>query len=304
VTGAALRALRPDLVGRAILLNVAGIFLLDLMGVVIKALSGDYGAAELSTYRNLFGMIPSFIVLWLSAEWHAGGRRMRIRQWRLAWLRGGCVTIAQFLFYLSLARLEFATATTISFAMSLFLTAFAVPILGERVGWVRWGAVVIGFAGVVMVMGPGTEVFSWDALLPLGAAMFYALTGATARLMDEDVPTALMNLYSSFAALVGALALCLATGGFSPIASAADMLWILAMGGFGGTGVFFLILSYRMAESSTLAPFNYFGIPFAFGMGWVFFGEAPVGRLFPGVLLIVAGGLIVVWRERRARAGR
>ena len=72
-----------------------------------------------------------------------------------------------------------------------------------------------------------------------------------------------------------------ATGGFTPIAASGDLLWIAAMGGLGGSGVLCLIASFRMTEVSNLAPFNYFGILFAFVLGWVFFGEAPVERLFP-----------------------
>ncbi len=117
---------RADLFLRAILVMLAGILLLDLMALIIKHLSGAYGAAELSAYRNLFGMVPSLSVLWLSARWQAGGRRLRIRQWPLAWLRGGFTTLAQFLFYLSLARLEFATASTIAFSEALVITAVAV----------------------------------------------------------------------------------------------------------------------------------------------------------------------------------
>jgi len=292
---------RADLFLRAILINLAGIFLLDLMGLIIKHLSGDYGAAELSAYRNLFGMVPSLAFLWLSARWQAGGRRLRIRQWPLAWLRGGFVTLAQFLFYLSLARMEFATTSTIVFSMALFITAFSVPLLGERVGGFRWSAVVIGFFGVVMVMGPGSGSVSYDALLPFGAAALYALASVTARMFDDDVPTPLMNLYANVAAAAGAIALTLATGGFTPIVSGTDLLWIFTMGALGGSGVLCLIVSFRMTEPSNLAPFNYFGIPFAFILGWLFFGEAPVGQLFPGVLLIAAGGLLIVWRERRLR---
>ena len=288
-------------VGRAILINLAGIFLLDVMGLIIKHLSGHYGAAELSTYRNLFGMVPSLIFLWLAADWHARGRRIIIRQWPLALLRGSFVTLAQFLFYLSLARLAFATATTIGFSMALFTTALSVPLLGNRVGAVRWLAVGIGFAGVVMVMGPGSDSLGLDALLPLGAAFCYALVSVTARMMDDEVPSPLINLYSNVAAMAGAAALCLATGGFSPIASASDLAWIIAMGSLGGVGVLCLVISFRMTEPSDLAPFSYFGILYAFVLGWAFFGEAPVDQLFPGALLIVAGGLMIVWRERRKR---
>ena len=296
-----------DATGLAIVVNIAGIFLLDVMGAIIKHLStgpSGYGAAELSAWRNLFAMIPALIVLRLAADWRARGQGFRLRQWPLAWLRGGFVAAAQFLFYLSLARLAFATASTITFAMSLFIVAFSVPLLGERVGAVRWLAVVIGFAGVVWVMRPGSDAFSLDALLPLGAAVFYALSSVTARLVDEDVPTALLNLYSNVAALAGAVFLTLATGGFSPVASAGDLAWIVAMGTVGGSGVLCLVISFRMTEPSSLAPFNYFGIPFAFGLGWLFFDEAPFGRLFPGVILIVGGGLLIVWRERQLRRRR
>ncbi len=288
----------------AILISLAGIFLLDVMGLVIKHLSPRYGAAELSVYRNIFGMVPSLIVLWFTARWQAQGRPVVIRQWPLAFLRGGFITLAQFMFYLSLGRLEFATASTIAFSMSMFMTAFSVPILGDRVGMIRWLAVGVGFAGVVMVMGPGSDAFSLNALLPLGAAAFYALTGVTARLFDDGVPTALMNLYSNTAAMTGALVLCLATGGFTPIASAADLGWICATGIVGCCGVLCLILSFRMTEPANLAPFQYFGIPTAFALGWLLFDEAPFGRLFPGALLIVAGGLMIVWRERRLKALR
>lgn len=289
----------PASVALAIGISLVALVLFDLMGLVIKHLSTSYGAAELSAYRNLVGLVPSLIALWTSPAWHAAGRRLRIRQWRLACLRGAAVTFAQLSFYLSLGRMEFATTTTIAYSTALFTTAFAVPLLAEKVGVVRWLAVLVGFAGVVMVMGPGRGTFSWDALLPLGASVLYALTAVTARMIDDEVPSPLVNLYSSGTAAVGAVILALALGGFSPIERTGDLGWIVAMGAFGGSAVLCLVISYRMTEPSNLAPFTYFGIPLAFGLGWVFFGEAPIDDLFPGSLLIVAGGLLIVWRERR-----
>lgn len=293
-----------DRTGLAILLSLLALALFDAMGLVIKHLSDSYSAAELSTWRNLFGMIPAVIALALSRGWHRSGRRLRIRQWRLALLRGVIVTIAQLSFYLSLGVMEFATASTITYANALFMTALAVPLLGERVGWVRWSAVLIGFVGVVLVMQPGADTFTTVALLPLGAAAFYALVGVTARMMDSDVPSPLVNLYSSCASLVGAFCIALAFGGFTPIRTSADMGWIIAMGGFGGTAVLCLVVSYRMTEQSNLAPFSYFGIPLAFVLGWVFFDETPWDALFPGALLIAAGGLLIIWRERQRNQSR
>jgi drug/metabolite transporter (DMT)-like permease len=208
------------------------------------------------------------------------------------------VTFAQLSFYISLGLMAFATASTITYASALFTTALAIPLLGERVGWARWCAVLVGFIGVIMVVQPGVAGSNIYALLPLAAAAFYALVGVTARLFDDDVPSPLVNLYSSVTAAIGAFIIAYFWGGFSPIASATDLGWIMAMGGFGGTAVLFLIVSYRMTEQSNLAPFSYFGIPLAFGMGWLFFDEAPWRTLFPGAILIAAGGLLIVWRER------
>jgi drug/metabolite transporter (DMT)-like permease len=152
------------------------------------------------------------------------------------------------MFYYSLGQLAFATASTLTYSNALFMTALAIPILGEKVGVVRWGAVLIGFAGVVMVMGPGRDTFSLVALAPIGAAFFYALTGVTARLVDEDVPSPLLNLYSAFFAALGSVGLVFFLGGFSPLKSASDLAWIAAMGGLGGAAVLCLIVAYRMPE--------------------------------------------------------
>ena len=283
----------------AVVLSLFSLVFFDLMELVIKRLSADYGAAELSAYRNIFGLIPSFVALWSSPAWHRSGRRLRVRQWGLICARGLIVTFAQLMFYLSLGLIAFVSATTISYSSGLFMTAFAVLLLGERVGLIRWVAVLIGFVGVVMVMGPGRETFTLASLLPLGAAALYALTGVTARLIDEEVPSALVNLYSTGFAVVGSVVLALFLGGFSPVQPASDLAWIVAMGAFGGTAVLLLIVSFRMTEQSNLAPFSYCGIPMAFFFGWVFFDEAPIRDLFPGSILIVVGGVLVVWRERR-----
>ncbi|QFT58395.1 EamA-like transporter family protein [Sulfitobacter sp. THAF37] len=283
----------------AILYSLLALLLFDGMGLIIKHLSEDYSAAELSAYRNVVGLIPAMLVLWTSRDWHAKGRSMRMRQWKLAMLRGLILTFAQYFFYLSLGLLTFATASTISYANAVFVTALAVPLLGEKVGLVRWAAVLIGFGGVIMIVGPGRDTFSLSALLPLGAALCYALTAVTARMMDEGPPTALINLYSTGVAALGALTLALATGGFTPLRDTADVIWIATMGGLGGFAVLLLVTAYRMTEQSNLAPFSYFGIPMAFVLGWLFYGEAPWEELFPGAFLLSGGGLLIIWRERQ-----
>ena len=290
-----------DRTGLAIILSLIALTLFDCMGLVIKLLSDRYSAQELSAWRNLFGLIPSLIAVWFSRSWHDAGRPVVVRQWKLALARGFIVTFAQLMFYMALGLMAFATAATITYANALFMTALAVPILVEKVGRIRWVAVLVGFVGVILVMQPGSDAFSFNALLPLGAAFLYALVGVTARLFDNDVPSPVLSLYSAVTALIASFILALFWGGFTPLASWTDLGWIAAMGGFGGTAVLFLVVSYRMTEQSNLAPFNYFGIPLAFILGWLFFGETPWDALFPGAILIIAGGLLIIWRERKLR---
>ncbi len=286
---------------KAVVLIIVAIFLFDVMGAIIKYLGGRYPVLELSAFRNLFGLLPSILVLLFSRDWHAAGRPLAIVQWKLAIGRGAFVIGAQFCYYLSLAHMEFATAATISFAGPLFVTALSVPVLGHRVGVWRWAAVLGGFGGIMLVMRPGSEVFTLYALLPLGAAVGYAASSVSVRLIDAAIPSATINLYANAGALVGSAALMFFTVGYVPVASTQDWLWIIAMGVVGGLAVLLLITAYRLTQPGNLAPFEYFGIPFSFALGWWFFDEAPFGTLFPGVILIVGGGLLIIWRERRAR---
>jgi drug/metabolite transporter (DMT)-like permease len=85
------------------------------------------------------------------------------------------------------------------------------------------------------------------------------------------------------------------------VATAEDWLLLLAMGMVGGCAVLGLISAYRLAKPASLSPYEYFGIPFAFVLGWIFFDEAPFDKLVPGVFLIVAGGMLIAWRERKKR---
>ncbi len=290
---------RADRTLAAILLSLLALTLFALMALIVKHLSPRYDPEELSAYRNLFALIPALVALYATPAWHAAGRPWIIRQWKLGLFRGSFIIFAQYMFYTALALIPFATATTISNANALFMTALAVPLLKERVGPVRWGAVLIGFVGVILVTRPGSDSFQWAALLPVGAAFLYALNGVTARLMDPDVPSPLLNIYASGTSAVGGVIFALALGGFTPIASWTDLGWIVLMGTLGGLAVLCVVVSFRMAEQADLAPFTYFAIPISFALGWIFYREAPVEDLFPGALLIIAGGLLIVWRERQ-----
>ena len=286
---------------RAVIYILLAILLFDLQGVIIKFLGDRYPVQQLASFRNIFGLIPSLLVLFLSREWHSRGKILRIRQWRLGLLRGLSIAVAQFCFYLSITKMELATATTLTFISPVLITMLSVPILKHHVGLWRWMAVSIGFIGVLIIMAPGSEVFTPYSLLPIAASLGYSLSTVCVRLFDDDVPTSLLNMYASVGALFGALLILFTTTGYQGVDSTGDWLLLVTMGLVGGFAVLGLISAYRLAKPASLSPYEYFGIPFAFVLGWLFFDEAPFEKLIPGVFLIVAGGLLIAWRERKKR---
>ncbi len=283
---------------------LAGIVLLDCMGAVAKHLVERYPAQQISVARNVFGLLPTLAIL----LWEGGGRialdSIRLRQWRLGLARGLMVAVAQLALYGSYKVLDLATVAVIAYSGPLFITMLAIPWLGERVGVWRWAAVLGGLVGVVLVIDPGTEVFSWSGLLPAVAAFFYANSLVLTRKFDASVSHAAINLYAQAGAIAGSVVLLLATSdavlpGGAAESVFADLGWALLLGGFGGFGVYFLTLAYRRTPASLLAPFEYLGVLSALAIGWIVFREWPVERIFPGVLFIVGAGLVIILRERR-----
>ncbi len=290
---------------RQMVLKAIGFILLsvvffDLQSVLARFLLDDYSPMELSAYRNVLGVLPSLVFLLGAGGLQISVASFRVRQWRLALFRGVLVAFAQLLFYLALPLLPLATIAALMQTIPMIIVALSWPLLGERAGVWRWSAVLIGFVGAYFVLQPGSEGFAWTFALPLGAALFYALSSVTLRLFDAAPSNALLYLYSSAASAVCAILIALFTTSFSEIQNDSDIVLILLMSFAGGSGVLCLMLGYRTVPPAIVAPFNYFGLLSAFLFGWLIFNEAPFGDLFPGSLFILAGGAVILWRERGA----
>ena len=284
---------------RAILVCLLAYFCFDLMSVHVRILSASYSPQELSVYRNVLGVLPSILLLMYTRELSFVIKDYKIKKWKLAFGRGLLVALAQLLFYTALADLELATVSALGQTNAIFIVLIAVIFYREKVGAWRWSAVIIGFGGAVWIMQPGSNMFTWTAALPIGAAFCYAASMVTLRSFDVSISSAIIYLYSSVAAALGAILLATGTTDFSPIQSMSDALLILSMSLCGGFGVVFLMYAFRQAPASVLAPFSYFGILTAFGLGWIVFDELPLDKLFPGVILIILSGLTILWREER-----
>ena len=267
------------------------------MGIAIKYLRNDYPAAQLSVFRNLFGMIPCFIALYFSRDWHDTGKKVFIKQWRLGLIRGLFVSVAQLCLYTSYLYIPFALVATMEYTGPMMVTLLAIPLLGEKFGWYKSLAVISGFVGILFIMEPWSEDFNVIILLPILAALGYSLARVTALNFSLDTPTPLINLYGQVGTMVCSLLIVIIFNMWENFKNIYDIFILLVMGLAGGTGTLLLIYGSRRAELSKIMPFDYIEIFFALILGWIFFREWPVDQLFPGAFFIIIGGIIIYVRQ-------
>ena len=282
---------------RAIFILILAVLSFDVMAICVRLLQPAYSAAELSAYRNVLGVIPSLIVMSYMGQLQFKRSALRLPQWRLALLRGCFIAVAQLSFYGALGLMELATVSALAQTNGLFVVLLSIAVLGEKVGKWRWGALMLGFAGAMLILKPGSDAFSVQALLPIVAALFYGLSMVTIQLFDKESPNALIYLYASTASALASILFVFFFEGFSPLPDLRDAAVIFVMSMAGGCGVLLMMLAYRSAPPSALAPFQYFSILSAFFFGWAIFGELPIEDLFPGTLFIIGAGAIIIWRE-------
>ena len=284
---------------RAIATCLLAYLCFDLMSVHVRLLSNNYSPQELSVYRNVIGVVPAIFYMWYSKELSLKISDYKIEKWKLGVLRGLIIAVAQLCFYTALAKLELATVSALGQVSALFIVLLAIFIYKEKVGFWRWTAVIIGLLGALMIIRPGSDIFSWYSILPICAAFCYATSIVTLRSFESSTSSAILFLYSAISAAFGAMVLAFGSISFTPIKSLIDGFLITSMAVCGGFGVVFLMYAFRNAPSALLAPFSYFGILTAFLIGWIVFDEFPIDTLFPGVFLILISGFVIIWRENR-----
>ena len=258
-----------------------------------KWLSADYLVGQIVFFRSLFSFLPvTFLV------WRAGGglQSLRIRSFPNQLLRGLITTASAFMFVLSVSLMPLANVSAFAFTSPLFLTALAIPLLGERVGRQRWGAVVLGFLAVLIMLRPSGEGLRWIALVPIGAALCSAMRDIMTRRMAATESSNATLCSTTVIVTFGALATL--PFGWQPI-----KLWDLPLfalsGLFIGSSYFLMIESFRLAQAPFVAPFEYSGILWSTILGLVIFGDLPDLWIIVGGVLLVACGLYLLRLETR-----
>ena len=222
-----------------------------------------------------------------------------LRTQQLGWhlLRAALAVIGIQLWVAGLARVEIWQAIALVMTSPFFVIIGAKIFLKERVGLVRWLATIAGFSGGMVILEPWTEAFNWAAILPVGAAAFWAGTSLvtkklTATEQADSITVYLLLLLTPVNAL-----LALGDGGLVPSSSA---LWLLV-----GAGVltvianYLLTLAYQKADAAFVQPFDHLKLPLNIAVGFLAFGFAPTGAFWPGALVIVGASLLVMLDEQK-----
>jgi len=217
-------------------------------------------------------------------------------------LRGVLTVGGLFTYFYSYGHLPLASAVSISFARNLFIVAMAAIVLGEIVRWRRWTATIVGLIGVLVIMRPGAEEFSFAyGVAVVGAATGAAITLATRALATREAPIQIMAYIALFTTLGSLVPGVLAW----QTPTAWQALWLLVIGFFGPIGQYVAIRAFRLGEASAMAPVDYARLIFAVGAGFLVFGELPDRYTVIGAAIIVASTLYITVREARlARAAR
>ena len=194
-----------------------------------------------------------------------------------------------------------AEATAVLFLAPLLVTLLAGPFLHERIGAGRWAAVLVGFAGVLLIARPGGALNLAGVLWALaGAACYAAYQLLTRRLSHAENPLTLLF----YTALVGTAVMSLALPWFWFEFAPAPRQWLMiaSLGVYGGVGHFILIRAFRLAPASTLTPFGYTQLIWAGLLGWLVFGHLPDAMTTAGMAIIAASGLWLALAERQSGA--
>ena len=210
--------------------------------------------------------------------------------------RSGFLVMSIACLFVSLTYLPIAEATAIGFTGPLFITALSVPLLRERVGWHRWLAVVLGLAGVLVIVRPGGAIWHWSAAFALLGAVCFALFQLVTRRLASQNPHETTILYTS----IGGTAWASLLVPFFWTTPTTDQLAMFLVIGALGFGAHVLVLqAFSRAEASLLAPFNYSKLVWVSVLGYLVFDDVPSIDTLLGSVIIVAAGLYVLYREAR-----
>ena len=276
---------------KAIFYNLLAWAILPFMDTIAKYLSSDLSFFQITWARYFFTVFFTlpfmFFFFRKNLTWTT--------QPKLQFLRGLTLFFANVLFFYSISIISMAKALTLAFVAPLITTALSPIFLGEKVGFRRWSAVIVGFIGSLIVIRPGFIEFNLASIAALGTGFFYGIyLIITRKLHSSDSPLLTLLLTGVVGAVVASFLVPVVW--INPTFNQWSLLAL--MGIFACLGHLFLILSLKYADASKLAPLGYFEIVTNITLGYYFFGDFPHNWTWVGLVIIVCSGIYISLRER------
>lgn len=277
-----------------ILLMVATTLVFAVQDGISRHLAGEYNVLMVVTIRYWF--FAAFVVSVASRKAGGIGAAAATSQPLVQILRAALLTLEICVMVLAFTLLGLVESHAVFTCYPLLVAALSGPVLGEHVGWRRWVAIGVGFIGVLIILQPGFGVFSPYALVPLAAALMFALYGLLTRYVARRDSAATSFFWTG---VVGAAILTpLGLWSWEPMTTP-DWGWMGVLCITGALGHWLLIRAYEVAEASAVQPFAYLQLVFAASLGVAVFAEDIRLNVLLGAGLIVAAGLFTLWRERQ-----
>ncbi len=273
---------------------IATTFVFAAQDGISRYLGENYNILTIVMFRYWFFAL--FVVAWSMRQIGGLKKVMRTAHPWLQVARGLLLAVEIAVTVLVFVKLGLVEAHAIFAAYPLIVAALSGPVLGERVGWRRWSAIGIGFAGMLLILRPGFIPFSSGVLIALLGAVMFAIYVLMTRYVGRKDKTATSFFYTG---TVGAMAITLVGPfWFTPMQTTGDWLWMGTLCITGALGHFMMIRAYELAEAASLQPLAYFQLVFAFAVGITVFGDILDLWTASGAALIVAAGVYTAWRAR------
>ncbi|MEM0990835.1 MAG: DMT family transporter [Pseudomonadota bacterium] len=304
---AAPQPLPPHRLILGVSLILATAFTISVQDVVFKVFSSEMTLWQIFALRGCLA-VPMLLALGVLRGTRLATFRAAVDRWVV--LRSLFITGTFLAFYAAIPFLSLSTVGAANYIAPIFVTLLSAYVINEPVRWLGWVGVLVGFAGVVILLQPGTDAFSPWALLPIVGAAFYAMAHIITRTKCQDVPLAVIALGQNMAMLLAGVVVSLIILGVQPQSALADA-YPYIFGGWSAVGprdwlilailaafaiglAIMLAGAYKAAPPAIIATFEYSYLVFVAAWDILFFGLALSGATVTGMILIAAAGLLVV----------
>jgi len=267
----------------------------SLMDILVKV-TDEYAVGQILFFRSIFGFIPIFFLIpkkrlknFYKTKW------VSLHFWRSVF---GAIAMAAI--FIALRNLNLAETVAMTFAGPIFVTLFSIFFLSEKVRATRWGAVLIGFVGVIFISRPGFDTMNYFYLFPIIFCIgFAAVCILIRKLTLHGESVWLIAFYFTLVSGVAGLATIPFGGWLMPTFN--DFILLILIGILGSIANLLLTQSYKLAEVSLTTPLKYLALLYAIGFGYFLFNELPSYTTIFGAILIVVSSLIIFTRERQLK---